>query len=170
VVPVFLGLQTKDALGGFFTAPTELGAFAGCIAGVMTVFVNGYVNGDVHPTPFHYFLLHSGYVCAVCGRKTMWTFVIVPCVSGFITYLFSFLDVKIRGERARQPIIPVAFDKRHIYVDEESLSKDSIKVHDEDDLNKDAVKAEEDISIGNNTGAVVQAEVLHLPGRVSAST
>jgi len=152
-----LGLQKKDVLGGLFTAPTELGALAGCVAGVVTVIVNGYINGANQRSPFQYFLLKNGAVCAVCGKKTMWTFIIVPIVSGFFTYLVSFLDVKIRGERAREPIIRIAFDKRRILVDEESLSK----VASDDDMKQNDAP---------QVVAVQQADVLHLPNRASEST
>ena len=42
VFPVFCGLQTKDK--GILKAPTELGAFLGCVSGIITVLVNGAIN------------------------------------------------------------------------------------------------------------------------------
>jgi len=107
VLPVFLGMQTKDF--GVLVAPTELGAFSGCIAGIATVLVNGIIN-DAEGGLFDYFWLDNGAICSLCGSKTMVSFIITPLMSGFFTYLVSFIDVKVRGDRARQPLIPVAFD------------------------------------------------------------
>ena len=161
-VPVMLGLQTKDALRGFLPAPTEFGAVSGCIAGVVSVIVNGYINHANNDNPFEYFWLKNGGICSLCGVKTMWTFIITPIVSGIITYLFSFLDIKIRGERARQPILRIAFDTklRGTLVDEEwssaSATKDADKdnavkvsegdvVNECDDKDKDEAKEQGDV-------------------------
>ena len=138
VVPVFLGLQMKDKLWGYLPAPTELGAFCGCIAGIATVVVNGYINGTNHSNPFEYFWLKNGAICSLCGIKTMVTFIITPIISGAVTYIFSFIDLKIRGERARRPIITLRFDQKKV-VDvenegpavEEMETKDSKKNHQE---------------------------------------
>jgi len=111
VFPLFLGLQTEDKFGGLLTAPTEGGAFAGCIAGVITVLINGIVN-DAEGGVFDYFWLRNGDICALCGSKTMVSFIITPIVSCVATYFFSFVDVKVRGDRARQPIFIIAFDEK----------------------------------------------------------
>lgn len=98
------------------TAPTELGALLGCITGIIAVLVNGAVNGVDEAVdsitgevlakgPFSYFWLKNSPVCALCGKKTMVTFIIVPIVSGIFTLLFSKLDVMLRGSRARLPLI-----------------------------------------------------------------
>ncbi|CAB9510411.1 expressed unknown protein [Seminavis robusta] len=108
VLPVFLGLQTRD--WGLLKAPTELGAISGCIAGVVTVLINGVVN-DADGGLFDYFWLRNDAICALCGSKTMVSFIITPLISGFFTYLVSFLDILARGDRARMPLIPLPFDE-----------------------------------------------------------
>jgi hypothetical protein len=108
VFPTFLGLQRKDH--GILVAPTELGAFGGIISGILAVLVNGAVN-NVEGGLWSYFWLPNGDICALCGPKTMVTFLVTPIVSGIMTYVLSYLDVKIRGDRARQPIFPLPFDK-----------------------------------------------------------
>ena len=111
VVPVYAGFQTSDRLYGYLKAPTEVGAFLGCLSGFAAVLVNGAVN----QTPggvFNYFWLPNGDICALCGGKTMVSFIVTPAVSGVMTYVFSYLDVRIRGDRARQPLIAVAFDEQ----------------------------------------------------------
>merc|ERR1712129_236568 len=100
VFPVFLGLITADK-NWFLPAPTELGAFLGCISGVVTVFVNGILLGQ---GTVQYFWLQNGAICALCGTETMTTFIIVPLVSAFFTLFFSKLDLLCRGERSRKPI------------------------------------------------------------------
>jgi solute:Na+ symporter, SSS family len=111
VFPVFLGLQTRDIW--ILKAPTELGAISGCIAGVVTVLINGVVN-DADGGLFDYFWLKNDAICALCGSKTMVSFIITPLFSAFFTYLVSFLDILARGEtRARMPLIPVAYDKHN---------------------------------------------------------
>lgn len=113
VLPVFLGLMTKDK--GFIAAPTELGAFLGIWSGIGAVLVNGKVIGFTEATNFitgetiatgtwSYFWLTNSMECALCGTETMVTFIIVPLVAGVGTLFFSKLDILIRGERARQPI------------------------------------------------------------------
>lgn len=108
VCPVFLGLQREDY--GPLKAPTELGAFLGCVAGVVTVLVNGAVN-DVDGGIFEYFWLKNDGLCALCGTKTMVSFIITPIVSALVTYVATALDLAVRGDRARQPLIPIPFDK-----------------------------------------------------------
>ena len=107
VFPVFCGLQTKDR--GFLKAPTELGAFLACITGVITVLVNGLIN-NAEGGIFEYFWLRNGGICALCGTKTMVSFIVTPLISLFATYLFSYIDLMIRGDRARQPLIIWSFD------------------------------------------------------------
>lgn len=121
VFPVFLGLQRKDK--GFLKAPTELGAFSGCIAGIVTVLINGVVN-DAEGGLFDYFWLDNGAICALCGSKTMVSFIITPLVSCFMTYLVSFIDVYLRGDRARQPLIPLPFDSKEIEEEDELTGGD----------------------------------------------
>jgi solute:Na+ symporter, SSS family len=107
VFPVFLGLQKRDY--GMLKAPTELGAFLGCWSGVVAVLVNGIIN-DASGGLWEYFWLRNGAICALCGSKTMVTFIVTPIVSAVMTHVFSFFDVYVRGERARQPIFHVPFD------------------------------------------------------------
>mmetsp|Transcript_18174 Transcript_18174/g.25614 ORF Transcript_18174/g.25614 Transcript_18174/m.25614 type:complete len:570 (+) Transcript_18174:268-1977(+) len=111
VFPLFLGLQTEDKFGGLLTAPTEAGAFLGCLSGIGTVLVNGVVN-DAEGGIFDYFWLRNGDICLLCGSKTMVSFVITPIVSCVATYFFSLIDVKLRGDRARQPIFILPFDDK----------------------------------------------------------
>lgn len=111
VCPVFLGLQKEDY--GPLKAPTELGAILGCIAGVATVMVNGTIN-DVDGGIFEYFWLKNEGICALCGTKTMVSFIVTPVISALVTYVASALDVAVRGDRARQPLIPIPFDKEDV--------------------------------------------------------
>ena len=109
VLPTFLGLQTTDKLGGWLPAPTELGAFLGILSGMACVLINGEING-AHG--FGYFWLPNDAICALCGVETMISFIVTPLVAGFMTYVFSHLDLFIRGkERARRPVFEFAFDK-----------------------------------------------------------
>jgi SSS family solute:Na+ symporter len=121
VFPVFLGLQTTDI--GILKAPTELGAFLGCISGVVTVLVNGIVN-DSEGGVFDYFKLENEGICALCGSKTMISFIITPIVSAIMTYVFTFADIAIRGDRARQPIFTFAFDEKDAAVKQLESSDD----------------------------------------------
>jgi len=113
VLPVYLGLMTKDL--GFIAAPTELGAFLGTIGGLSTVLVIGSlynfteavngITGDVIATgPFSYFWLTNSSQCALCGSRTMVTFIVTPLMSGFFCLFFSKIDVMLRGQRAREPL------------------------------------------------------------------
>jgi len=112
VLPVFLGLQEADKLGGLLPAPTELGAFLGIISGIVTVLVNGAIN---EAGLFQYFWLNNGGICALCGKETMITFIVTPLIAGIMTYVFTHVDLLIRGkEGARRPLIELPFD-----VDEE---------------------------------------------------
>lgn len=108
VMPTFLGLQRSD--WKFLTAPTEVGAVLGCVSGVVTVVVNGLIN-DADGGIFDYFWLRNDAICALCRSKTMVSFIVTPAVSAIMTYFFSYLDICIRGDRARKPLIPVPFDK-----------------------------------------------------------
>ena len=109
VFPVFLGLQVKDY--GILKAPTELGAFLGCLSGIAAVLVNGVVN-DAEGGLFEYFWLRNDGICALCGSKTLVSFIVTPLVSLFMTYFCTFLDVAIRGDRARKPLFPLPFDDK----------------------------------------------------------
>jgi solute:Na+ symporter, SSS family len=108
VFPVFLGLQRKDY--GCLIAPTELGAFLGCVSGIATVLANSTINNNPGGV-WAYFWLHNDAICAVCGTKTMITFLVTPLSSLVMTYVFSWLDVLVRGDRARQPIFILSFDQ-----------------------------------------------------------
>jgi len=119
VLPLFFGLQTNDKLGGFIAAPTELGAIVGCLFGVATVLVNGAIND--FKNPFRYFWLENNAACALCGVKTMISFIVTPIISLIATYIFSFIDITVRGERAREPIIRVRFD------DDEDTKADEVE-------------------------------------------
>jgi SSS family solute:Na+ symporter len=136
--PVFLGLQETDKLGGLLPAPTELGAFLGIISGIVTVLINGSINGV---NGFQYFWLRNGAICALCGSETMITFIVTPIMAGVMTYVFTHLDILIRGkERARRPIFELAFDK-----DEEDDV--DAKVLEEDVGEKDESPKEEEAAV-----------------------
>jgi solute:Na+ symporter, SSS family len=124
VFPVFCGLQTKDH--GMLKAPTELGAFLGVLSGIATVLVNGVIN-DAEGHVFQYFWLRNGGICALCGHKTLISFIVTPFVSLVVTYVASFVDVLVRGERARSPIFITAFDNDDVVVDDDN-DDDEMKV------------------------------------------
>jgi len=140
VMPTFLGLQETDYLGGLLPAPTELGAFLGIISGMVTVLVNGSING-AHG--FQYFWLANDGICALCGPATMVSFAVTPVISGVMTYVFTHLDLLARGkERARRPIIEVAWDLDEI---QEKDAAEGEKVVEEKavDVEEKAVDVEE---------------------------
>jgi hypothetical protein len=105
-----------------------LGAFLGCVSGIITVLVNGAIN-DAEGGLFQYFWLRKEGVCALCGSKTLVSFIVTPVISAMMTYVFTFLDLMVRGERARQPIFLVAFDKSDL---EKTVNKDIDSVKDID--------------------------------------
>lgn len=107
VFPLFLGLQTKDY--GMLMAPTELGAFLGVLSGFAAVLVNGVIN-EAEGGLFEYFWLRNGGICALCGVKTMVSFIVTPLVSLVMTYFFSYLSVALLGDRARRPVFTFGFD------------------------------------------------------------
>ena len=122
VLPVFLGLITEPKLGGIIQPPTELGALLGCVCGVFSVVINGLIldfdkavnpyTGEVYEEGiFSYFWLTNGSICALCGPKTMVTFIITPIVGGFACILFSNLDLAIRGEKAARSMLFESFFK-----------------------------------------------------------
>ena len=135
VMPTFLGLQTTDKK--FLKAPTELGAFLGCVSGVVTVIVNGLIN-DADGGIFDYFWLQNGAICALCGSKTMVSFIVTPVISTVMTYIFSYLDICIRGDRARKPIISVPFDKK----DQEETEAEGSGMYAEGSLESDEKEGE----------------------------
>lgn len=124
VFPVFLGLQTSDKYR-FLPAPTELGAFCGCLAGIVTVISNGYINNVNDSNPFNYFWLPNEDICALCGSKTMVTFIMTPTISLIFTYIMSWMDIFIRGERARAPIFNCRFDQEDVLTNDDQLVNDS---------------------------------------------
>jgi Na+/proline symporter len=129
-LPVFLGLIEDDKFGGIIPAPTELGAFLGTIAGIFTVVVIGILM-DAEGGLFEYFWLKNGAACALCGNKTMITFIVTPISAGLFTLIFSKLDVMIRKDSARNPIfhflgdeIPEDFDENKELGGEEDENND----------------------------------------------
>lgn len=116
VFPVYLGLVAKPYFKGLFTPTTELGSLLGIITGLSSVLINGAIlnfttasnpyTGKVYATgPFAYFWLTNNDICALCGSKTMVTFIVTPIAGAFGAIIFSHLDIFIRGEeRARKPL------------------------------------------------------------------
>jgi hypothetical protein len=71
----------------------------------------------------------------------MITFIVTPIMAGVMTYVFTHLDILIRGkERARRPIFELAFDK-----DEEDDV--DAKVLEEDVGEKDESPKEEEAAV-----------------------
>jgi SSS family solute:Na+ symporter len=141
VFPVFLGLQTTDI--GILKAPTELGAFLGCVSGVLTVLINGIVN-DAEGGIFEYFWLKNEGICALCGSKTMISFIITPVVSAIMTYVFTFADIALRGERARQPIFTLAWDVKE---DAKSALESSEDENEWEDIKDTEAAADADVVV-----------------------
>ena len=136
VLPVFLGLQTQDY--SILKAPTEFGAFMGCLGGISTVLVTGVIVG-ADGGVFEYFWLRNDGICSLCGNETMITFIVTPIVSAFCTYLFTFLDIMVRGEeRARKPMFAFAFDEEQ----EADGSSDLEKATEGGDVDKDVTDGE----------------------------
>ena len=149
VFPVFLGLQEKDY--GILVAPTEVGAFMGCVCGIITVLVNGVVN-DAEGGVFEYFWLRNDGICALCGSKTLISFLITPLVSLVATYVFSGIDVKIRGDRARRPLLSVPFDKDDRATDDGSAgAKEELESDEEKPVG--AMAEEEEMADGHEVVA-----------------
>lgn len=118
VFPLFLGLISEKKLGGIFTPITEVGAFLGIMSAMSAVLINGAILGvskavnmfgEILGTgPFAYFWLANGDICALCGSKTMITFIVTPLAGAFGAIIFSHLDILIRGEEsARKPIMAI---------------------------------------------------------------
>jgi len=155
VLPVFLGLQEEDKFRGILPAPTELGSFLGILSGIITVIVNGHLNGF---TGFEYFWLKNGGICSLCGIETMISFIVTPIVSGIMTYVFTHLDILVRGKtRARRPVFEelkktiLSFYGKTV---SEELRDDNngggraaaaaeMAVDDDDDLKKDVIDKDE---------------------------
>mmetsp|Transcript_20046 Transcript_20046/g.29730 ORF Transcript_20046/g.29730 Transcript_20046/m.29730 type:complete len:588 (+) Transcript_20046:106-1869(+) len=124
VLPVFLGLMTEDK--GMIPAPTEFGALLGIAAGVITVLVIGLIV-DAPGGLFEYFLLPNDAVCALCGFKTMITFIVTPLSAGLFCLLFSKLDIMCRGENARAPLLSSCFGTSGGKDYEEGLEKPAME-------------------------------------------
>jgi solute:Na+ symporter, SSS family len=71
--------------------------------------INGVIN-NADGGLFEYFWLQNGAMCQLCGTKTMVSFIVTPIVSIVMMYFFTYVDILVRGDRAREPIIFVAFD------------------------------------------------------------
>ena len=144
VFPLFLGIRTEDwEIGSIkIPAPTELGAFLGAISAMVAVIINGEVNNvnkainpytgkvyDRSALAYFWLIQNPTEECALCGTKTMVTFIIVPLVGLFFTFFWSALDVLVSGKYARKPF---CFIPRLDDVDEEvPLVKDSDEKKDE---------------------------------------
>jgi hypothetical protein len=132
-------------------APTELGAFLGALAGIAAVMVNGEINdvnkavnpytGKVYDkSAFAYFWGinsksdGSPYECALCGTKLMVTFIVVPLVSAAATVIFSYVDVYVGGDKAKQPfiIVPRLDGDDDALLPAKDLELDAIQVADDE--------------------------------------
>lgn len=154
VLPLFFGLMEGNWY--LIRAPTELGSVLGSISGVGTVLVNGAIlnfdqavkwDGTVLGTgPFSYFWLTNGAQCALCGSKTMITFIVTPLVAGFFTLFFSMLDVMIRGEEnARKPLLHSIFPRKNEELDEVVKVKEELAekaVIDKDEIAEESAKVD----------------------------
>jgi len=118
VFPLFLGLISEKKLGGIFTPITEAGAFLGIMSAMSAVLINGAILGVTEARnmfgkvlgtgPFAYFWLANDDICALCGSKTMITFIVTPIAGALGAIIFSHLDILIRGEEsARKPIMAI---------------------------------------------------------------
>jgi len=165
VFPTFLGLQTNDY--GILKAPTELGAFLGCISGVITVLINGVIN-DADGGIFEYFWLRNEGICALCGSKTMISFIVTPIMSAIMTYVFSFADIKFRGERARQPIFTVAFDKMETETSKKDLESSENDNESADLKDAEAVVVEETEGVKSDNVVADDVQVVGVETMASA--
>jgi solute:Na+ symporter, SSS family len=142
VLPVFCGLQRRDY--GIFKAPTELGSLLGCISGVVAVLINGVIN-NADGGLFEYFWLQNGAICQLCGTKTMVSFIVTPIVSIVMMYFFTYIDILVRGDRAREPIIFVRFDhQQQQESDLEMVDNDVKDIEEEEGLAKDKMNKDHD--------------------------
>ena len=135
--PLFLGLlkpgknNGRSVLYGMLRAPTEFGAAMGILSGVASVVIQGYVIYGIDkavdpydPTTvyctgiFSWFWLSPPYeqkdvssmYCSLCGPRTMLTFIATPIAATVGTFLFTEVDVLLRGEtNARKPLYEALF-------------------------------------------------------------
>ncbi|GMI15607.1 hypothetical protein TrVE_jg32 [Triparma verrucosa] len=162
VLPVYLGLITEPKLGGIIKPPTELGSVMGCICGISAVLVNGAIlgfkeavnpyTGEVYETGlFSYFWLTNGSICALCGSKTMVTFIITPIVGGVGCILFSNLDHAIRGEAAKVRMFDTFFTsiKKYGNIDGEPTKMKFVNKEGEKDENADMM-TDDNVNTDNN--------------------
>jgi len=151
VLPLFLGLITEKKLGGFFTPITEMGAFFGILCAVGAVLINGAVLGFTEAVnykgevlasgAFSYFWLTNSSQCALCGPKTMITFIITPLAGGLGAIICSHIDILLRGEEARKP----TFGKYIMKLE------DSINMQDDKEEIVPKDKFVENATVGNTT-------------------
>ena len=162
VLPVYLGLITEPKLGGIIKPPTELGSVMGCICGISAVLVNGAIlgfeeavnpyTGEVYETGlFSYFWLTNGSICALCGSKTMVTFIVTPIVGGVGCILFSNLDHAIRGEAAKVRMFDTFFTsiKKYGNIDGEPTKTKFVNKEGEKDENADMM-TDDNVNTDNN--------------------
>jgi len=162
VLPIMLGLITEDKMGGLIPAPTEVGAFMGCISGIVTVCIIGLVV-DAPGDLFDYFWLPNAGICALCGMKTMVTFVLTPISSGFFCLFFSKIDIMVRGDAARNPLfMPAEKAEKGFYV--EGAKESTKAVYDEapvemSEFDKNQSHDIEKVEIPNGKGEGYDSEV-----------
>lgn len=167
VLPVFLGLITEDI--GFIPAPTEVGSFLGIITGIGAVLVNGKILGFTEATSYgeviasgawSYFWLTNSTQCALCGKETMITFIVVPLVAGFFTLFFSKIDIMLRGDRARKPLFPKRFvfdtpEEEVAHYDfsaEKEVDEDHVEANGASAESEEVVVETDDVIVDNELG------------------
>ncbi|KAH8096531.1 sodium solute symporter [Aureococcus anophagefferens] len=81
----------------------------------------------------------SPYECALCGTKLMVTFIVVPLVSAAATVIFSYVDVYVGGDKAKQPfiIVPRLDGDDDALLPAKDLELDAIQVADDDKKSPD---------------------------------
>ncbi|KAH8043202.1 sodium solute symporter [Aureococcus anophagefferens] len=186
VFPLFLGLWTDDLVVGPLTipAPTELGAFLGALAGIAAVMVNGEINdvnkavnpytGKVYDkSAFAYFWginsKSDGSPYERSAARSSWS-PSSSClvVSAAATVIFSYVDVYVGGDKAKQPfiIVPRLDGDDDALLPAKDLELDAIQVADDDKKSPD-----EELTFRRSTGrrrgrgASTMARVCDVEGR-----
>ncbi|CEM26939.1 unnamed protein product [Vitrella brassicaformis CCMP3155] len=87
VAPIFLGMWGKT---------TTAGAFCGCLAGILTIFVQGWIITGDFVGGLNFITLPCGLYCV----DTMIAFILVPAISAIVTVAASVVDMWAHPGRA----------------------------------------------------------------------